>query len=83
MAIISSSHWDKAMRMCTENNITPMRLLIEFMPGIGCVMYDCFVTILSTYLCMHCICGIAESVVTIDREYFIGSKLAWTKHLIL
>ena len=34
LEIINSDHWDKAMRMCTENNVTPMRLLIEFMPGI-------------------------------------------------
>ena len=34
LEIINSDHWDKAMRMCNENNITPMRLLIEFMPGI-------------------------------------------------
>ena len=33
LEIINSDHWDKAMRMCNENNITPMRLLIEFMPG--------------------------------------------------
>ena len=33
LEIINSDHWDKAMRMCNHNNITPMRLLIEFMPG--------------------------------------------------
>ena len=33
LQIITSNHWDKAMRMCTENNMTPMRLLIIHMPG--------------------------------------------------
>ena len=33
LEIINSDHWDKAMRMCNDNNVTPMRLLIEFMPG--------------------------------------------------
>ena len=33
LEIVNSDHWDKAMRMCNHNDITPMRLLIEFMPG--------------------------------------------------
>ena len=37
LEIINSDHWDKAMRMCNDNNVTPMRLLIEFMPGM--IMY--------------------------------------------
>jgi len=32
LEIITSDHWDKAMRMCTEDNMTPMRLLIMHMP---------------------------------------------------
>ena len=39
LEIINSDHWDKAMRMCNDNNVTPMRLLIEFMPGI-IIMYS-------------------------------------------
>ena len=34
LEIINSDHWDKAMRMCNGNDVTPMRLLIKFMPGI-------------------------------------------------
>jgi len=34
LEIINSDHWDKAMRMCNDSDVTPMRLLIKFMPGI-------------------------------------------------
>ena len=34
LEIINSDHWDNAMRMCNDNDMTPMRLLIKFMPGI-------------------------------------------------
>ena len=46
LEIINSDHWDKAMRMCNANNITPMRLLIEFMPG-NLPMST------NMYICMH------------------------------
>ena len=41
LEIINSDHWDKAMRMCNHNNITPMRLLIEFMPGDHVIIQLC------------------------------------------
>ena len=45
LEIINSDHWDKAMRMCNANNITPMRLLIEFMPGDHTTMPACICTV--------------------------------------
>ena len=39
LEIINSDHWEKAMRMCNDSNITPMRLLIKFMPGIYMHIY--------------------------------------------
>ena len=32
-AILSSKHWIEAMRMSTNDGITPMRLMIMSMPG--------------------------------------------------
>ena len=43
LEIINSDHWDKAMRMCNHNNITPMRLLIEFMPGDHVIIELCII----------------------------------------
>ena len=35
MAIVKSSHWEDAMRMYNkEEEVTPMKLLIESMPGL-------------------------------------------------
>ena len=43
LEIITSDHWEKAMRMCTENNMTPMRFLIIHMPGIQAASYKIIV----------------------------------------
>jgi len=33
LAILSSEHWKVAMRMSTKDGITPMRLMVQKMPG--------------------------------------------------
>ncbi|XP_065891015.1 transient receptor potential cation channel subfamily A member 1-like [Dysidea avara] len=40
LEIITSDHRDKAMRMCTKDNMTPMRLLIMHMPDLAKVIMD-------------------------------------------
>ena len=55
MAILThSEHGESALRFCTKKldstkaNITPMRLLVEHMPGILCV---CWYTL--NIICLH------------------------------
>lgn len=33
LAIVNSRHWKRALRACDKNNATPLRLLIQYLPG--------------------------------------------------
>ena len=33
LAIINSSHWEKALKGCDKDSSTPLRLLIKYLPG--------------------------------------------------
>lgn len=35
LAIVNSCHWKKALKGCDKNNATPLRLLIQYLPGIA------------------------------------------------
>jgi len=50
LAIVNSCHWKEALRGCNKNGLTPMRLLIQYLPGTYYVPYALAEHLVSTYV---------------------------------